>query len=124
MGEHLFLSATECDSWTNFVREIESIEHAKKPITAPTPMEIDAYQGNCLKCRKNVGVRAMEVQRSLNAHNVERKIMDSVGHGATHRLTKIHRKEDGKETEKETAREPKRWKVQRRKRRIPRERKR
>ena len=32
--------------------------------------------------------------------------MDSVGHGATHHPKKIHRKEDGKETEKETAREP------------------
>ena len=31
--------------------------------------------------------------------------MDSVGHGATHHRTKIHRKEDGKVTEKETARE-------------------
>ena len=50
----------------------------------------------------------MEGQRNLNVRNVERNIMDSVGHGATHRLTKIHRKEDGKETEKETAREPRR----------------
>ena len=32
--------------------------------------------------------------------------MDSVGYGATHHPTKIHREEDGKETEKETAREP------------------
>ena len=32
--------------------------------------------------------------------------MDSVGHGATNHPTKIHRKEDGKVTEKETAREP------------------
>ena len=47
----------------------------------------------------------MEGQRSLNVHNVERNIMDNVGHGATH-PTKSHRKEDGKETEKETAREP------------------
>ena len=56
--------------------------------------------------RNNVGVRAMEGQRSLNVHNVERNVMDSVGHGATHHRTKIHRKVDGKETEKETAREP------------------
>ena len=28
--EHLLMSATKCDSWTKFVREIESIEHAKK----------------------------------------------------------------------------------------------
>ena len=56
--------------------------------------------------RKNVGVRAREGQRSLNVHNVERNIMDTVGYGATHHPTKIHRNEDGKETEKETAREP------------------
>ena len=34
--------------------------------------------------------------------------MDSVGHGATRHTTKINRKEDGKVTEKETAREPRR----------------
>ena len=32
--------------------------------------------------------------------------MDSVGHGATHHPIKTHRKEDGKVTDKETAREP------------------
>ena len=48
----------------------------------------------------------MEEHRSLNVRNVERNIMDSVGHGATHHPTKTHRKEDGKVTEKETAREP------------------
>ena len=30
MREHLLMSATKCDSWTNFVREIESTEHARK----------------------------------------------------------------------------------------------
>ena len=48
----------------------------------------------------------MEGLRNLNVHNVERNIMDSVGQGATHHPTEIHRKEDGKETEKETSREP------------------
>ena len=48
----------------------------------------------------------MEGHRSLNVRNVERNIMDSVGHGATHHPTKTHRKDDGKVTEKETAREP------------------
>ena len=48
----------------------------------------------------------MEEQRSLNVHNVERNIMDSIGYGAAHHPTNIHRMEDGKETEKETAREP------------------
>ena len=50
----------------------------------------------------------MEGQRSLNVRSVDRNIIDSVGHGATHQPTKIHRKEDGKEREKETAREPRR----------------
>ena len=106
--EHL-LSATKYDSWTNFVREIESIEHARKTITAPTPIhrkETVTSAGSMDTLRKNVGVRIMEGQRSHNVHNVERNIMDSVGYGATHRPIKIHRKEDGKETEKETAREP------------------
>ena len=87
MKEHLLMSATKCDRWTNFDREIESIEHAKKTITAPTPMDLDAFQGNCHNAgrtdtlRKNVGVRTMERQRNLNVHNVERNIMDSVGQG-------------------------------------------
>ena len=50
MREHFLLSATKCDNWTNFVREVESIEHAKKTISAPTPMEIDSFQGNCHEC--------------------------------------------------------------------------
>ena len=62
--------------------------------------------GNTDTLRKNVGVRAREGQRSVSVHNVERNIMDSVGHGATHHPIKTHRKEDGKVTEKETAREP------------------
>ena len=48
----------------------------------------------------------MEGQRSLNVRNVERNIMDRVGHGATHHPTKTQRREDGKVTEEETAREP------------------
>ena len=52
MREHLLMSATKCDSWTNFDREIESIEQARETITAPTPMELDAFQGNCHKCGK------------------------------------------------------------------------
>ena len=52
MKEHLLMSATKCDSWTNFVREIQSIEHARKTIIAPTPMDLDAFQGNWHKCGK------------------------------------------------------------------------
>ena len=105
--EHLLMSATKCDSWTNFAREIESIERVRKTITAPTPMEIDAFQGNCHKCGK-YGHTAKEC-RSLSHASMcanRKNIMDSVGHGATHHPTKTHRKEDGKVTEKETAREP------------------
>ena len=74
-----------------------SLIHFKETVTSA---------GSTDTLRKNVGVRAVEGQRSLNVHNVERNIMDSVGHEATHHPTRIHRKEDGKETEKETAREP------------------
>ena len=52
MREHLLLSSTICDNWTNFVRVIEPIEHAKKAISAPTPTELDAFQRNCHKCGK------------------------------------------------------------------------
>ena len=52
MREHLLLGATKCDSWPNFVREVETIEHAKKTTTAPNPMESDAFQGLCHKCGK------------------------------------------------------------------------
>ena len=70
MREHLSMSATKCDSWTNFVREIESIKHARKTITAPTPMEIDALQGNCHKCG-NYGHTAKEC-RSLSHGGAEK----------------------------------------------------
>ena len=57
--------------------------------------------------RKN-GVRAMEVQRSLNVHDVERNVMDSVGYGAntsSHKDSqkggrKGDRKGNGKRTQK------------------------
>ena len=71
--------------------------HSKETITSAGSMDT---------LRNNVGVRTMEGQRKLNVHKVERNIMDSVGQGAAHHPIKIHRKEDGKETEKETAREP------------------
>ena len=90
------------------------IEHTRKTITAPTPMDLDAFQGNCHKCGK-YGHTAKECRSSSHGeaekaslHNVERNIMDSVGQGFTHHPIKIHRKEDGKVTEKETAREPRR----------------
>ena len=113
--EHLLLSATNRDSWTNFVREVESNEHVKKTISAPTPMEINSFQGNCHSAentdtlRKSVGIRAVEGQRSLNVRSAGKDIMDSVGREATRHPTKIHRKkEDGKVTEQEMAREPRR----------------
>ena len=68
--------------------------------------EIVTSAGSMDTLRKNVGVRTTEGQRNLNFHNVERNIMDSVGQGVTHRPIEVHRKDDGKETEKETAREP------------------
>ena len=71
--------------------------HSKETVTSA---------GSMGTLRKNVGVRTIEEKRNLNVRNVERNIMDSVGQGVTHHPTKTHRKDDGKETEKETAREP------------------
>ena len=106
MREHLLLSATKCDGCTNFVREVESIEHAKKTVSGPTPMEIDSFQGKCHKCGK-YGHTAKECRDSSHGGAEKpqcalcrKNIMDSVGHGATRHPTKIHRKEDGKVTEK------------------------
>ena len=63
MREHLLLRATKCDSWSKFVREVESIELAKNTISAPTPMEIDSFQVNCNKCGKD-GHTAKECRSS------------------------------------------------------------
>ena len=124
--EHLLMSATKCDSWTNFVRESESIGHARKTITAPTPMELDAFQGNCHKCGK-YGHTAKEC-RSSSHGGAEKPHCAQCGkkhHGrcwirsytSTHKDSqkggwKGDRKGNGKGTQK-------RWKVQRRKRRKP-----
>ena len=50
--EQNFVQCHQVRNWTNFVWEIESIEHAKKTISAPTPMELDVFQGNSHKCGK------------------------------------------------------------------------
>ena len=113
MNEHLLMVATKCDSWTNSVERLNQLSTREKPSLHRHRWrflhfkETATSAGNTDTLRKNVGVRAMERQRSLNVRNVERNIMDSVGHGATHHPIKTHRKEDGKVTEKETARERK-----------------
>ena len=63
MKEHLLLSATN--------------EHAKKTISAPTPMEIDSFQSKTATSAENtdtppqsVGVRTKEWQRRLNVRSV------------------------------------------------------
>ena len=113
MKEHLLMSATTCDSWTNFVRQIESIlSTQEKPSLHRHRWSLMHFKETVTSAgctdtlRKSVGARAMEGQRSPNVHNVERNIMYRVGYGATHHPTKIHRKEDVKVTEEETAREP------------------
>ena len=63
MRELILLSATKCDRWFNFVRKVESIEHAKKDISAPILIEIDSFQGNCHKCGKD-GHTATECRSS------------------------------------------------------------
>ena len=107
--EHLLMSATKCDSWTSFVREIELIEHARKTITPPTPMELDAFHGNGRKCGTHCErMSDLEPWRGREASMCAmwKNIMDTVGQGATHHPTKSHREEDGKVTGKEKAREP------------------
>ena len=112
MKEHHLMSATNCYNWTNFVREIESIEHARKTITAPTPMDLDAFQGNCHKCAKYghrermsefEPWRGIETSMCTMWKETSWTVLDKELH--SHPI-KIHRKEDGKETEMETAREP------------------
>ena len=49
MRDHLLRSATKCDSWSNFVRVDESIEHAKTTVSAPTPMEIEQWTSESLE---------------------------------------------------------------------------
>ena len=81
---------------------------AKKTISAPTPNEIESFQGKCHKCGK-YGHTAKEFRSSsqggADARSVEKYIMDNVGHLGTHHHTKIHRKEDGKVVKKEMAKE-------------------
>ena len=114
MRELILLSATKCDRWLNFVRKVESIQHAKKDISAPILIEIDSFQGNCHKCGntdtlpQSVGVRAKEGQRSVNVRSVGKDIMESVRHKVSHHPTEIHRREDGKMMKKEMAREHRR----------------
>ena len=110
--EHFLMSATKCDSWTTLVREIESIEHARKTITAPTPMGLDAFQGNCHKCGE-YGHTAKEC-RSSSHGGAEKPQCAQCGkkhHGqcwvrscaSSHQDSQ--KGEDGEETEKETASE-------------------
>ena len=52
LKEQLFFSASECECWSNFVREVEATEHAEMTISGPKPMESDAFQGTCHRCGK------------------------------------------------------------------------
>ena len=106
--EHLLMSATKCDSWTNFVRVNQSSTRGKPSLHRHRWKlmhfkETAISAGNTDTLRWSVGIRAMEGQKTLNVRNVERNVMDSVGHGATHHPTKTLKQEDGKVTEKETA---------------------
>ena len=107
MREHHLLSVTKSDSWTNFVREVESIEHAKNYIRLISRklLQVRKIRTHCER------VSELEPWRGRRASVCavwKKNIMDSVGHGATRHPTKIHRKEDGKVTEQEIAREPRR----------------
>ena len=92
--EYLLLSAGKCDSWSNFIREVEAFEHAKKTISAPTPMEIDACQTVCHNCGK-YGHTAKEC-RSLSHGGAEKPQCPQCGkkhHGQcwTRSYTSSHR---------------------------------
>ena len=86
------MSATKCDSWTNFVREIESIEHARKTITAPTPMEIDAYQGklaqtHCERMPESEPWRGIEASMCAMWKETSWTVLDTELHIIPHRPT-------------------------------------
>ena len=87
--------------------QFESIEHAKKTTSAPNPMEIDPFPGNSHTCGK---YGHSSVQGGAEKFQCAQcgKIMDSVGHEATHHPTKIHRKQGGKVIEKEMTKEHRR----------------
>ena len=131
MKEHFLMSATTCDSWTNFVREVLSIEHARKAITAPTPMELMHSKetvtsvGSTDTLRKNVGVRAMKEQREASMCTMWKEtpwtVLDTELHIIPQRFTE--RRMERRQKRKRQG-NPERWKVQRRKRRKPWERKR
>ena len=102
-------SSSKCESCSNFVREVEATEHAKKTISRPTPMEVDACQGTCHKCGK-YGHTAKEC-RSSGQGGAEKpqcaqcgkNTVDSVGHEVTHKSPKTLRKVAGKEAGREMA---------------------
>ena len=118
MKEHLLLSATKCDNWTNFARGVQSMSMQRKPSMHRRRWNLAHFKvtatsaGNMDTLRKSVGIRAM-VQKSR-----------SVRHGATRHPTKTHRKEDGKVQKRKRQGNPEGRPVQKRKRRKPSERKR
>ena len=77
MREHLSI-ATKSDNWTNFVWDIESISTSERPSLHRHRWSLMHFNdtftsaGSTDTQRKNVGARAMEGQRSINGHNVEK----------------------------------------------------
>ena len=111
MREHLLLSATKCDSWTNVppsatagqtsFEKLNRLSTRRKPsvhrrrwklthfkVTATSPENTDTL-------RKSVGIRAMGGAEKPQCALCGKNIMDSVGHGAARHPTKIHSKSKG-----------------------------
>ena len=112
MQEHLLMSAANSPAGRILFERLSRSSTQEKPSLHPHQWilmhskETVTSAGSTDTPKKNVGVRTTEGQRTPNVRSVERNIMDSVGYGVTHHPVEGHSKEDGKETEKETAREP------------------
>ena len=108
MKEHLLMSATKCDSWTNFVKS-SRLSTQEKTIIAPTPMDLDAFQGNCHKSGK-YGHTAKEC-RSSSHGGAEKPQCAQCGkkhHGQcwVRSYTSSHKDSQKEEWKGDTAREP------------------
>ena len=52
LKEHLIAAAAKVTTWPTFIREVESIEIAKRTAAGPSAMQIDMLHGKCHKCGK------------------------------------------------------------------------
>ena len=43
LKEHLMVAGAKAQTWAEFMKEVESIELAKRSAQGPTPMQVDAF---------------------------------------------------------------------------------